>query len=77
MAMSPDVDVDVSLPKVLHLYLEAEVTLTPIRHVVHLIEIGRDEDGLDGDFMNSCSRKMSSRVGSTSQRFLEQQSWKM
>lgn len=42
-----------------------------------LIEIGQDEDGLDGDVMNSCSKKMSSHVGSTSQRFLEQQSWKM
>lgn len=60
-----------SRQRFLHLYLEAWVTLTPLLHAVHLTGIGRDEDGLDGDVMNSCSRKMSSRVGSMSQRFLE------
>lgn len=62
MAKSLDVAVCVNLPKVLHLYLEREVTLPPIRHAVHLIGIGWYEDGLDSDVTNSCSRKMSSYV---------------
>lgn len=42
-------------PKVQHVYLETEVTLSPLLHTVHLTGIGQDEDGLDSDVMNSCS----------------------